>query len=369
MEKSYRIIASSENRVEEEAKCQMEKAANLPGVVCAVGMPDIHPGKGGPVGVSVMTRDVIYPYLIGGDIGCGMRLSQVARHQKKLKIEQWKKRLLKPVEYDIDLEKEFIRNGLERTKYDEQLGTIGSGNHFAEFLTVEKVFDSKKFNESGLNKDSVYLLIHSGSRRFGNDILREYVDARKDGGCRPGEDAYEKYIDSHHKALLWAKLNRELIAKRLLQKLGTTDATILDIAHNYIESMEHEDGGTTFVHRKGAISAESDLVVIPGSRGTPSYLVEPLKNEAAHGYSLAHGAGRKWNRIKSRQMSRIKYKDKDIRNMKGHSALLTNDRNVMLEEAPEAYKNIKTIIADLEQERLIRVVSCFTPRITYKAEL
>ena len=369
MEKNYRIIASSKNRVEEEAKCQIEKVANLPGVICAVGMPDIHPGKGGPVGVSVLTRDVIYPYLIGSDIGCGMRLSMLGRSQKKLKTAQWINRLLKPLEDIVDVESEVIRCGLEKTEYNDQLGTIGAGNHFAEFLSVEKVFQPEKFKKAGLEKDSVYLLIHSGSRRLGNKVLREYVDVKKDRGCRPGEVEYEKYISSHRQALTWAKLNRQLIASRLLERLGASEKPVLDIAHNFIESIESDKAGTTFVHRKGAISSGDSLVVIPGSRGALSYLVEPLKNEIGHGYSLAHGAGRKWNRIKSRQMSRIKYKDMDIRNIKGHSALVSYDRNAMYEETPEAYKDIKTIISDLEEEGLIRVIASLKPRITFKAEL
>lgn len=372
MEKNYRIIASSKSFIEGDAVSQVEDAAAREGVLSVVGLPDLHPGKGGPVGAAMVTGGVIYPYFIGGDIGCGMRFSMLERPAKKLNPEKWARQLLKADDFFYEPGfAEPLKNS-QLAKWPEflsSLGTIGSGNHFAEFSTVESIHDEALFKRYALKKEGIYLLVHSGSRGLGNKILREYVDANTNQGCRPGDRLFKNYVKQHDDALLWAQTNRGVIALKLLNRLGCRETFLWDNFHNYLEEIKDVSGHSVYVHRKGAVKAGDDPVVIPGSRGDLSYLVKPLCSLPDHGYSLAHGAGRKWNRIKSRQKARQRYKDCDIRRIKGHALQVSWDKDALYEEIPDAYKKIETVIADLKNEGLIRVIATFRPQITFKAEL
>ncbi len=372
MQKEYSIIASSRNFIEDAAIDQLKQAATLPGVEYAVGLPDLHPGKGGPVGAAMLSKDMIYPYFIGGDIGCGMRFSLLRRSAKKMKTERWVKRFLES--NDFSLPKQWqtksaeSENLIKETPFDAQLGTIGSGNHFAEFSTVETVKDAALFQKYNLEKEGVYLLIHSGSRGLGNHIYRRYVDRYKAGGLAAQSPEFDNYMNDHQELLGWARRNRQNIARKLLHRLGTDDTFLWDNVHNFVEKIEI-GGNKYYLHRKGAVKSGEEPVVIPGSRGSLSYLVQPVRCDRDHLFSLAHGAGRKWNRVKSRQKSKIKYKGCDIRRVQGHAVQVSWDKEALWEEAPEAYKNINVVIEDLENAGLIQVIASFRPRITVKIDL
>lgn len=145
-----RLFASAKSWIEGEALRQLYAAARLEGVRLAVGFPDLHPSKGSPVGAAFVTEGVIYPHLIGGDIGCGMALFKTNLVQRDLKLNRW-------AELRFDLEHPWEGNvgeilaaaDLESTGFDEALGTIGGGNHFAELQKVEAVLDAAAFQASG----------------------------------------------------------------------------------------------------------------------------------------------------------------------------------------------------------------------------
>src|SRR5262245_6926732 len=126
-----RLFASSKTWIEGEALRQLYATAKLDGVRLAVGFPDLHPGKGSPVGSAFVTEGLIYPYLIGADIGCGMALFKTDLVQRDIKLDRWGRGrfdLEHPWEGDVP---QFLdAQDLDATEFDKALGTIGGGNHF-----------------------------------------------------------------------------------------------------------------------------------------------------------------------------------------------------------------------------------------------
>ncbi len=168
---------SADTYVVQEAKDQLKKAAQLPDVAVAVGFPDLHPGKGIPVGAAIGVKNRIFPHLIGNDIGCGMALHQLGLSVKGLSIERLGKKL-KGLETSDDPEQVELllnKNGLPNTPANSALGTIGGGNHFAEIQAIEEVLDPERFNALGLNPLSAFLTVHSGSRGFGEQVLQRFI--------------------------------------------------------------------------------------------------------------------------------------------------------------------------------------------------
>jgi release factor H-coupled RctB family protein len=134
IETQVRLFASAQSWIEGEAVRQLYATAKLDGVQLAVGFPDLHPGKGTPLGAAFVAEGVIYPHLIGGDIGCGMTLFKTDLVRRDVKLDRWAK-LQFNLEHAWD---EFVSDflaeqELESTEFDTAMGTIGGGNHFAEF--------------------------------------------------------------------------------------------------------------------------------------------------------------------------------------------------------------------------------------------
>ena len=110
--------------------------------------------------------------------------------------------------------------GLDSTRFDSALGTIGGGNHFAELQAIEKVYDTGAFEALELEKDNLCLLVHSGSRGLGESVLREYVEEHGASGVSAESAAAQAYLAGHDQAVHWAEENRALIAERFLECLG-----------------------------------------------------------------------------------------------------------------------------------------------------
>ena len=245
------------------------------------------------------------------------------------------------------------------------MGTIGGGNHFAEIQTVEKVLDAGAFQSLALDKQQLVILVHSGSRGLGESILRTHVDQHAGNGVEADSFAAKVYLDNHDFAVRWAKANRELIAHRFATALGAEANGLWDGCHNSITRQEL-DGEFVWLHRKGAVSAESDIVVISGSRGSLSYLVKPTGDGVSHAWSLAHGAGRKWMRSAARQRMRERFSVNELVQTRLGGRVICEERDLLYEEAPEAYKNIEDVIADLVAAGLVSVIATLRPLLTYK---
>jgi len=363
---AVRLFASAGNWVEGEAVRQLYATAKLPGVRSAAGFPDLHPGKGVPVGATFVTEGVIYPHLIGGDIGCGMALFETDLVVRDAKLDRWSKmyfHLEHP--WDQDCGEFLARHGLESTDFDASLGTIGGGNHFAEVQAVQEILDATAFKQTGLGRQQLVVLVHSGSRGLGDSILRRYTDEHGGNGAKTGTLVAENYLRDHDIALRWAKANRELIARRFVASLGAEAAQLWDGCHNSITSRE-VDGETVWLHRKGAVTADSGFVVIPGSRGSLSYLVKPTGDGTSHAWSLAHGAGRKWSRSDARQRMRERFGKEQLVQTPLGSRVICEERDLLYEEAPAAYKNIEAVVEDLVAAGLVSVIATFRPLLTYK---
>jgi release factor H-coupled RctB family protein len=365
MENKIRVIKSEKSWMESNAIEQLEKVSELKGVVKAVGLPDLHFGKT-PVGASLVTKDIIYPHLVGNDVGCGMTLFSTGISKGKFKFDKVRGKLqrLEGLE-NVDIS--YLIEGID-IPMKEALGTIGGGNHFAEFQQVEKIYDESALEEIGISKGDIYLLVHSGSRGYGEFILRKYIDRYScQDGLKEGSEGYKEYFEEHDKAVEFGKINREMIAYKLLTTIGAKDnAKLLDSVHNCIATKEHE-GEKLYVHRKGAAPADVGYVVIAGTRGSNSYIIKPEANTFDYAYSVAHGAGRRWNRFSCKERLETVYPDKSKREKLLGSNLIYNDRRVLYEEAPEAYKSIDKVIEDMLDEGMIKLVATLKPLITYKA--
>lgn len=362
------IISSEKNWLEQNAVSQLNQISALPGVVKAIGLPDLHPGKT-PVGAAIITDGVIYPHLVGNDIGCGMAMFMTDLEKRKLKIE----RLIKKAEGLGSLKEitlpEAEYGATASSPLGMSLGTIGGGNHFAELQEVETVYAEEAFRSLGFDKNQIMLLVHSGSRGYGQTVLDESIKLyHAQNGLLPASDAAKEYLTKHDNAVHWAVINRELIAYRILKALGVSAQTIklIDSSHNTI-SVKECDNRSLYIHRKGASPGDTGAVVIPGSRGSLTYLVMPADNTEVSGYSLAHGAGRKWERSMCRSRLENKYTKETIKYTKLKGRVICNDNNLLFEEAPEAYKNIDTVIQSLIDFGLINVIATFKPILTYKA--
>jgi len=362
-ETQVRLFASARGWIEGEAVRQLYATAKLEGMRLAVGFPDLQPGKGSPVGAAFVTEDVIYPHLIGGDIGCGMALFKTDLVRRDAKLDRWAKLPFNlEHSWDESVGDFLAARDLESTEFDWALGTIGGGNHFAELQAVDKVLDATDFAKFGLAKQQLVLLVHSGSRGLGESILRVHVDQHFGDGVEAQSLPAEEYLRGHDFAVRWAKANRELIARRFTATLGAQAECLWDGCHNSIG----ESSGAVFIHRKGAVAANSTFVVIPGSRGSLSYLVKPTGDGDSHAWSLAHGAGRKWTRSDARQRMRKRFSVSELAQTPLGGRVVCEERDLLYEEAPAAYKNIEAVIADLVAAGLVSVIATLRPLLTYK---
>lgn len=186
-------------------------------------------------------------------------------------------------------------------KHLNVLGTIGGGNHFAEFQEIDEVLDADAFKELEIDQNEVFMLVHSGSRSLGESTLGRFMDQHKgasQGGCKgtpEDSEEFKEYLQGHDIALNFARRNRMLIAHRILEQIDSRKGIeegqefavkdsdcLIDIYHNFVEkqAIKIEEGQTFegWIHRKGATpSNHSDILVIPGSRGSYSYMVKVIK--------------------------------------------------------------------------------------------
>jgi release factor H-coupled RctB family protein len=388
---TVKIVSGPKSWIEGAAIAQLEHVAKLPNVEDTFGMPDLHPGPGQPIGMCCTTRERVYPHLIGSDIGCGIALWKTSI--RPVKPDKLAKKL-KHLQRGVNEPDTWLRLGnVKPSGHEHSLGTIGEGNHFAELLVPDGVLDPARYEEITQDANSL-LMVHSGSRGYGKQILYEHTSEWQDRGLASNSTneheaaAYREYMERHNHAMAWAELNREVIATRMLEMMGGGGARLFDVPHNFLEGCvasititsptleavqtgaKHEttcEANLRWYHRKGAIPSNRGPVVIPGSRDAHSYLVEPLGNDAGTGYSLSHGAGRKM----SRRDARIKFNDvqnsiKLLQRTRFNSVLVCYNRHTLMEEAGIAYKPIERVIQDLIDHDLIRVIAMLKPVITYK---
>jgi release factor H-coupled RctB family protein len=147
----------------------------------------------------------------------------------------------------------------------------------------------------------------------------------------------------------------------MLDRLRTGGVRLVDICHNSVERLDE-----SWLHRKGAATSIEGAVVIPGSRGAFTYVVAPKQPSERSAFSLAHGAGRKWSRSDSRARLEKRFSAKDLTRTELGSHVICEDKELLYEEAPQAYKNITIVVDDLVTHGLAEVVAILRPLVTYK---
>lgn len=367
---------SERSWVEGRAKEQLAELSSMEGVCQIAAFPDLHPGKFGPVGVALLA-DRVYPQLIGNDIGCGMSLFALDVEVRKLKLEKCaeKLRVLEGPyindgpdglhEINTHLEESNLHGLAEiHDLFLQSLGTIGGGNHFCELQAIEDVFETAQLDQLKLDKNCALLFVHSGSRGFGMSVFQtvQHCFAK---GLRPDDPEFVAYMTLHDAAVRWASLNRRLIAKRAADALRAKVRLIADNTHNLIERF-----GDQFLHRKGAAKADLPLVPLAGSRDALSYLLKPtedieLQNRSL--CSLAHGSGRKYDRKSMK--GRVGRNKSDLQKLERTSfggRVVCEDKQLLVEEAPSAYKSSKTVLADLVEAGLVTPLLSLKPLLTFK---
>jgi len=349
------VFASDGSWIESDAVTQCHQVAALDGMIHVAAMPDLHPGKGAPIGAA-MASTVLYPHLVGSDIGCGIAVFGISL--KRAVPERLAGRFP-----DLDRVPEPDDPAWDHVGADvpaghrESLGTVGRGNHFVELARVHTVLDPGHAARLGLAAGDLVLIVHSGSRGLGERILRSHTEVH---GAGPAADP-AAYLARHDEAVRWGSLNRRLMAARVALALGAEPTEpIVDECHYLVEA---HDGG--YLHRKGAARGDGRDVLIAGTRGTPSYLVAAHAGPAAN-YSVAHGAGRKMSRADALVRGRAKHTVEELRRTPVGSLVVCGDRQLLFEEAPTAYKRIEQVVGDLVGHGLATPVVTTVPVVTYK---
>jgi len=352
---------SEKSWIEGSSVEQLKQVSALQDVLGIKAFPDIHPGKYGPVGCAILSKR-IYPHLIGNDIGCGMSLFTLELPSRKLRIDKAAVKLSSLEEvYEGNAQERLWSINIDANLHDHTLGTIGGGNHFCEVQAIDELIDENVVHGLNLDKSNLLLLVHSGSRSLGASIFASVQKSIPNGFDADSVEA-RVYMRKHDEAVQWAKLNRQIIAERAASSLRTTCRLISDSPHNLIE---HYGGG--FLHRKGSAKADMAFVPLAGSRDALSYLLKPTSNLTKAYHSLAHGSGRKYDRqsMQGREGKTRSEREKLLRTSFG-GQVVCGDRQLLIEEAPSAYKDSSQVMNDLDAFGLATPVLSLKPLLTFK---
>lgn len=362
------VVASESTWMDDAALTQLLSTSELAGMQHVAGMPDLHPGRGYPVGAAFFSTQQFYPALVGNDIGCGMALWQTDLPLKGLKLDKLDQRVGNidgPMEDREPVLASLHAAQWPTTGFEQALGTLGGGNHFAEFQQVDAVMNPEAIAALGLDMTCLLLLVHTGSRGLGERILRHHVQAHGHQGLAENSPEAVAYLEQHRMALAFAECNRHWVAQRLLARVRAQGQCVLDVHHNLVTPAVW-NGQAGWLHRKGATPSDQGAVIIPGSRGDYSYLVQPLKQGERTLWSLAHGAGRKWGRSACKaRLFRLMTPTQMGRTALG-SRVICADKDLIYEEAPQAYKGVDSVVEALVGAGLVTVLARTKPVLTYK---
>jgi tRNA-splicing ligase RtcB len=430
---------------------QVANVAWLPGIVgCSLAMPDIHWGYGFPIGGVAafdINRGIVSPGGVGYDINCGVRLmrsglsrndiedkiddlvdalfvnipSGVGSQRKDLKLNAENERnvLLRGAKWAVDqgygtqedieyiedrgcilnADPQFIsKRARERGR--NQLGTLGSGNHFVEIGFVSDIYDHDLARALGIYEEQVTVIVHTGSRGLGHQVCDDYIKVmlRASGKygidlpdrqlcCAPVESKEGKeYLAAMACAANYAFANRQIIThwvRKTLEhvlKLGPKDLQldlIYDVCHNIAKIEEYRIDGKKkrlCVHRKGATRAfppdHPDIprayralgqpVLIPGDMGRYSYLLVGTEKAIEETFgSTCHGAGRVMSR--SRAMKLAKGRD-IVRELKDKGITVRSaSRSTIAEEISDAYKDVSDVVEVVHNAGISKKVAKLKP--------
>ncbi|HPC30023.1 MAG TPA: RtcB family protein [Candidatus Ratteibacteria bacterium] len=446
------ISESMLNRaIEDNVLQQVANVACLPGIISySLAMPDVHWGYGAPIGgVAAFNKEkgIIAPGFVGYDINCGVRIIRSDIIASELNSERIEKLvqclyasipsgvgstgriILKTKQIDEVLEhgaryalqqgygwnsdiEKTEENGCMKTansaavskrakeRGSDQLGTLGSGNHFLEIQKIVEIYDKEAAESFGLFENQITIMMHTGSRGLGYQVCDDYLVKfgkviSKYGitlpdrqlACAPvNSNEGKEYFGGMSAAANFAWANRQIIThwirdcfEKTLQmsaeKIGLS--VIYDVAHNIAKYEKHSFEGKSdyvYVHRKGATRAFpaghnavcdaykniGQPVLIPGTMGTSSYILVGTQKAMEETWgSTCHGAGR----VMSRSQAIKKAKGRKIEKELSELGILAKAKSMggLAEEIPEAYKDVDEIIKVVEQAGLSKKVAKMKP--------
>ena len=426
---------------------QVANVATLPGLVGrSLAMPDAHQGYGfaiGGVAAADLKTGVVSAGGVGFDINCGVRLlstpfslGEVRRHLDPLLNQlfrdipcgtgkrgiignlsqteldnvlvegaHWAVRSGYGFSGDLDHIEETGRIGganpakvSQRAKQRgrDQLGTLGSGNHFVEIQYVAEVFDDETAKVFGLWPDQIVVLIHTGSRGLGHQVCTDYLDIMQEGmrkygiqivdrqlACVPiSSQEGQDYLAAMGAAANFAFANRQMIShwvrETFDQIMGSGELKVVyDVAHNIAKVEEHKiDGGRkrVLVHRKGATRAfpkhrpeipkdyyeAGQPVLIPGSMGTCSYVLVGTEQAMEETFgSTCHGAGRAKSRHAAKKDITAEKLISDLKEKGIH--VRGASKSGLTEENPEAYKDVSLVVDVVHNAGIAKKVAKLVP--------
>ncbi len=402
---------------------QAINVACLPGIVGrSLAMPDIHQGYGFPIGgVAAMDFEhgVVSPGGVGFDINCGVRLlgCSLTEADVRPRLKELVDQVFRDVPCGVgghgdvklagnDLDELLAKGapwmvahgyGGGEDARQGQVGTLGSGNHFLEIQFVQRIFDTAAAEALGLTEGQIVVLIHTGSRGLGHQVCTDFVAQMNAAmrkynievpdrqlACVPIQSPEGKsYLAAMNAAANFAWANRQGIThftRKAIQKVfggGTAVRVIYDVAHNiakrerYVVDRKERD---LLVHRKGATRAfpaghpeiperyrhVGQPVLIPGSMGTASYVLVGAEGAMRESFgSVCHGAGRMLSRTAAKKGRNVE----SVREALEAQGILVRSetRNGILEEVPEAYKDIDAVIDVVHNAGLARKVARLRP--------
>jgi tRNA-splicing ligase RtcB (3'-phosphate/5'-hydroxy nucleic acid ligase) len=430
---------------------QVANVATLPGFVGnSLAMPDAHQGYGfciGGVAAADIDEGVVSAGGVGFDINCGVRLlsSPFSVHEIGSKLDQLLKQLFRDIPCGtgrkgmLNIPKSeldsVLRDGVQwavkngygadedisriedygkipnadpslvssraKDRGHNQLGTLGSGNHFLEIQAVSEIFNDKTAGSFGLHKDQIVILIHSGSRGLGHQVCTDYLDIMQSGMKKYGISVVDRQLASvpiksnegqnYLKAMAasanFAFANRQMIThwtREVFRRiLGSTDLKIVyDVCHNIAKFENHEVHGSRkhlLVHRKGATRAfpknHSALpdeyksvgqpVLIPGSMGTCSYVLVGTERGMKETYgSCCHGAGRSKSRTQAKKETSA---EELLHEMKSKGILVIGEtKSGLAEEKPDAYKDVSEVVEVVQGAGIAEKVAKLLPLAVMK---
>ncbi len=438
-----------------EALQQVANVATLPGIVkAALAMPDMHWGYGFPIG-GVAAFDwqngVVSPGGVGYDINCGVRLAATDLHRDdaghrardlvdglyggipcgvgstgalKLSKQELKKVLTRGSRWA--LERGFGReDDINRTEDSgclsgadpgvlseramgrgiNQLGTLGSGNHFLEVGVVDKIYHEQAAHAFGLFEGQITVMIHSGSRGLGYQVCDDFLafmtrhvkslgidlPDRQLACARIQSDEGRRYLSAMACAANYAYANRQLMlhhCRDIFEQVlhispgALNMRLVVDVCHNIAKKEKHVVDGQprwVCVHRKGATrafgpghpalsddyKAVGQPILIPGDMGTASYVLAGTQKAMEETFgSTCHGAGRVLSRTAAKKKSRGRSIGRELED-KGILVRWTG-RFTMAEEMPEAYKDVSEVVAVVHGAGISKKVARLRPMAVVK---
>ncbi len=374
--------------LEDLAVEQMRNASELPIAVGGALMPDAHAGYGLPIGGVLAVRNAVIPYAVGVDIACRMRMTVLDVACEDFEKEQsvFIEALEEETRFGVGAQFELWRLRQHPVMEEEwsvspvtnkmkgraavQLGTSGCGNHFVEFGELQL---SEDVIEPGFTLPAgryLALLSHSGSRGTGEAVAKHYTELAM--SLHPNmpdrlkhlawldlnSESGQEYWEAMELMGKYASANHELIHASVLKHLGAKALAMAENHHNFAWK-ERVGSEELVIHRKGATPAhEGKLGLIPGSMGTPGFLVRGKGNPASYN-SCSHGAGRAMSR--SAAYRKLSNEQMECFLSEHHVKLISGT----LDESPMAYKDIESVING--QLDLVDILARFNPRLVKMA--